>query len=64
MNTSIKCAKIMQSGLEKDNHSLQLLVDLKVGYGIYTLIPEVIQAKPPFPEWDVKITTYKRTGSR
>lgn len=54
----------MQSGLEKDNHSLQLLVDLKVGYGIYTLIPEVIQAKPPFPEWDVKITTYKRTGSR
>lgn len=31
VNTSIMYAKLIQSGLEKDRHSLQFLVDLKVG---------------------------------
>lgn len=62
LNTSIRYAKLIQSGLEKDSHSLQFLVDLKVGYSSYTLIPEVIEAKKPFPEWDVKFSTYKRIG--
>lgn len=45
MNTSRKCVKFIQSGLEKDSHSLQFLVDLKVGSSSYTLIPEVIEGK-------------------
>lgn len=62
VSISIKCAKLIESSLKKDSHSLQFLVGFKVGYGSYTSMPEVIQGKKQFPEWDVKFATYKRAG--
>lgn len=48
--------------LEKDSHSLQFFVGLKVGYGRYTSMPEVIQEKKTFQNGMSNSLLTKRAG--